>query len=41
VRELDDSMLSDVWGHRLTRLAIDVTAMGRVGTFTLTVEERP
>ena len=41
VRELDDSMLSDVWGHRLTRLAIDVTAVGRVGTFTLTVEERP
>jgi hypothetical protein len=34
-------MLSDVWGERLTRIDIDVTASGSVGTFVLTVEERP
>ena len=39
VRELDDHMLSDVWGNRLTRLEIDVTALGPAGTLDLTVEE--
>ena len=39
VRELDDPMLSDVWGERLTRLDIDVTALGPVGTLELTVKE--
>ncbi len=32
-------MLSDVWGDRLTRLEIDVTALGPVGTLDLTVKE--
>ena len=32
-------MLSDVWGDRLTRLEIDVTALGPIGTFVWTVEE--
>jgi hypothetical protein len=40
VRELADPMLSDVWGERLTRIDIDITASGSVGTFVLTVEER-
>jgi hypothetical protein len=39
VRELDDPMLSDVWGDRLTRLALDVTALGPAGTIELTIEE--
>ena len=39
VRELDDPMLREVWGDRLTRLEIDVTALGPVGTLELTVEE--
>ncbi|GAA0474912.1 heparinase [Actinoplanes capillaceus] len=39
VRELDDPVLSDVWGDRLTRLDIDVTALGPVGTLELTVKE--
>ena len=40
VRDLDDPMLSDVWGGQLTRLDIDVTAAGPVGTFVLTVKEQ-
>ncbi|GAA4471377.1 heparinase II/III family protein [Phytohabitans houttuyneae] len=38
-RVLDDPMLAGVWGQRLTRLAIDVTAAGTTGTFALTVEQ--
>ncbi|BCB83249.1 heparinase II/III domain-containing protein [Phytohabitans suffuscus] len=38
VRVLDDPMLAGVWGQRITRLAIDVTAVGATGTFALTVE---
>jgi hypothetical protein len=40
VAKLDDPMLSDVWGERLTRLDIDVTALGRSGTLVVTVHER-
>lgn len=40
VRALDDPMLSDVWGDRLTRLDIEVRAPGSVGTFILTVKEQ-
>lgn len=40
VRDLDDPMLSDVWGGQLTRLDIDVTAAGSVGTFVLIVKEQ-
>ena len=40
VRELDDPMLSDVWGRRLTRLEIDVSALGATDTLTLIVEEQ-
>lgn len=36
VRELDDPMLSSVWGHRLTRLELDVTTRERVA---VTVEQ--
>jgi hypothetical protein len=32
-------MLRDVWGDRLTRLEIDVTALGPAGALDLTVEE--
>ena len=32
---LDDPMLSDVWGDRLTRLDIDVTALGPIGTLVV------
>lgn len=39
VRDLDDPMLSAVWGDRLTRLEIDVTASGPVGALELIVEE--
>jgi len=39
VRDLDDPMLSGVWGQRLTRLEIDVTALGPAGALELTVEE--
>ena len=39
VRMLDDPMLGDVWGDRLTRLRFDVTSLGLTGTFALTVEE--
>ncbi|MDQ7904084.1 heparinase II/III family protein [Phytohabitans sp. ZYX-F-186] len=38
-RVLDDPMLAGVWGERLTRLAIDVTALGATGRLTLTVEQ--
>lgn len=40
VRELEDPMLRDVWGDRLTRLEIDVTGLGPVGTIEVTLEER-
>jgi hypothetical protein len=39
-RRLDDPMLTDVWGDRLTRLDIDVTTLGPVGNLELTVKER-
>ncbi|HWS36571.1 MAG TPA: heparinase II/III family protein [Actinoplanes sp.] len=39
VKELDDPMLSGVWGARLTRIDIDVTSLGPVGTFELSIEE--
>jgi hypothetical protein len=32
-------MLSDVWGDRLTRLEIDVTAQDPTGTIVWTLEE--
>ena len=38
-RQLDDPMLSGVWGERLHRLDIDVTGLGPVGTLELTIEE--
>ena len=41
VRELTDPMLSDVWGDRLTRLDLDVSAFGPSGTLTMHVEEQP
>ncbi len=39
-RLLDDPMLADVWGGRLTLLALDVSQLGPAGTVRLTVEER-
>jgi hypothetical protein len=39
VRELDDPMLTDVWGWRLTRVEIDVTAIGPMGTLIMTITE--
>jgi hypothetical protein len=39
VREMDDPMLSDVWGDRLTRLEFEVTALGPAGTFVVTIQE--
>ena len=39
-RLLDDPMLADVWGGRLTLLALDVSGLGASGTLRLTVEER-
>jgi len=39
-RELTDPMLSDVWGDRLSRLEIDVTALGPSGTLTMQIEEQ-
>jgi hypothetical protein len=39
-QRLDDPMLTDVWGDRLTRLDIDVTPLGTVGDLELTVKER-
>ncbi|MEK2493177.1 hypothetical protein WN990_26850, partial [Kitasatospora purpeofusca] len=41
VRLLDDPWLGDVWGERLTRIGIDVTALGPRGTLTWVVEELP
>jgi hypothetical protein len=38
-RRLDDPMLGEVWGDQLTRLEIDVTALGPAGALELTVEE--
>ena len=38
VRELDDPMLSEVWGDRLTRLVIDV-GDAPTGDLTVTVRE--
>ncbi len=38
VREMDDPMLTDVWGNRLTRIEIDVTAIGPTGMLILTVD---
>jgi hypothetical protein len=40
IRELDDPLLRDVWGDRLTRLDIDLTAQGPTGTLQLTVKEQ-
>jgi hypothetical protein len=40
VVELDDPLLSGVWGERQTRIGIDVSALGPTGTLTVTVEER-
>ena len=40
VRDLDDPMLREVWGDRLTRLDIDVTALGPIGTLRLSVKEQ-
>lgn len=40
VRDLDDPMLSSVWGERLTRLDIDVTGIGPIGSLELTCEEQ-
>lgn len=37
---LDDPMLSGVWGHRLTRLELDVTASEPIGEIVVNVEER-
>lgn len=39
VQELDDPLLSDVWGDHLTRLEIDVSGLGAIGTLDLTVKE--
>ena len=39
VRTLDDPLLSDVWGKQLTRLEIDVTALGPIGTLIWTLEQ--
>jgi hypothetical protein len=39
-RTLDDPMLSEVWGDHLTRLDIDVTTLGPVGTLELIVKEK-
>lgn len=39
IRELGDPLLREVWGPRLTRLDIDVTALGPIGSLELTCEE--
>ncbi|MEU4623951.1 heparinase II/III family protein [Actinoplanes sp. NPDC023801] len=39
-RRLGDPMLSEVWGDHLTRLDIDVTTLGPIGTLELTVKEK-
>jgi hypothetical protein len=41
VRPLDDPWLSAVWGRRLTRLEIDVSALGSIGALTWTLEAAP
>jgi hypothetical protein len=41
VRELDDPLLREVWGDRLTRLDVDVTALGPIGSLELSVKEQP
>jgi hypothetical protein len=38
--ELDDPLLRGVWGDRLTRIEINVSALGPTGTLTVTVEEQ-
>jgi len=40
VRELDDPQLSDVWGARLLRMDLDVTALGPIGSLDLRVKEQ-
>jgi len=40
VRELDDPMLTDVWGPRLVRMDVDVTGLGPIGTLDLTIKEQ-
>jgi hypothetical protein len=40
VRELDDPLLCEVWGERLTRLDIDVSALGPIGALELKVKEQ-
>ncbi|GAA2878528.1 heparinase [Actinoplanes cyaneus] len=40
IQELDDPLLSDVWGDQLTRLEIDVSGLGSIGTLDLTVKEQ-
>jgi hypothetical protein len=40
VRKLGDPLLREVWGDRLTRLDIDLTAQGPTGTLQLTVKEQ-
>jgi len=40
VRKLNDPLLRDVWGDRLTRLDIDVTALGPIGSLDLSVKEQ-
>ncbi len=37
-RKLDDPILSEVWGERLTRIDIDVTASGPEGTLVVTLQ---
>lgn len=39
VRELDDPMLTEVWGRRLTRVEIDVSTIGPTGTLIMTIAE--
>lgn len=38
VRDLDDPMLSDVWTDHLTRLDLDVCALGPAGTLVVRIE---
>ncbi|MBR7836931.1 heparinase II/III family protein [Actinospica durhamensis] len=39
VRTLDDPWLRDVWGEQLTRLEVDVSSLGPIGTLVWTLEE--
>jgi hypothetical protein len=39
VRTLDDPWLGNVWGKRLTRLEIDISALGPTGMFVWTAQE--